>query len=485
MTCNQCLQGCEDSLTIVGERATMLAQSMASDGKAIQALQYLVGSLNLLGRLDITACSAVQLLVQAFCSIRVALLASKGSSARSQPGGSCSAVASLSDLAFQQRSAADNIKAQRGQKQSQAGFSAWIAASGAQGLRVPKDMLGAVIREEISALLQLHTDSTAGDRHDWEVDIKRGLQALLLKVHPMATDPVGHARALAYRAHTRLCRTARSGSPDIDDGLEAAEEDLGQAQRLLDTCSAAHDSEGSGQAWAEILAGRAMLALQSADEARRLSHQQAGPSSSVVDARGNIISSGEPQKRASLDLSHHLRAAERRQAAVRGLAEWSSQRADTDSGHVADISSSTAEQLVQLCLELRCMAAVQGSAAEQTAVDDFLCCLLGVHTCQGDAAQWALANTPAGCLLSWALFPQPCQALIDRACPSATSCKQPFSLWDLGQRMLDGHGPVQCLKQLAQDASEQLHRGRQSTLQRALLHLLAASQALQIGACCF
>jgi hypothetical protein len=483
------MQGAEDGWSLATERAAALAHCMADSGKARAALQHLTGCFNLWAKLCSDACSMLQPLVQAYVEIWIDCQATHCLSGtmlctESPPP---AAYPSLAAVILRQPSQnAGHHQKGRDRSHVESGLSTWIESSAAQGLCITRDFQALAIKEEISTCMRMQAQNLAAALYCEEA-VELGLHALLTRIHPIDSDPVEHARALAYRAHILVRQAQLRSAPLKAQPAEAAEQDLLQAWRLLGDHVRAGDRHDFMTAWAECIAARSALALFLADEARRSSHQGASASGRPADVPH------KPYQAKCDSQATWSRAWVCRKAAVVALSQWSEAHASTTG--IGPLSADLAEQLVSLCAELRCLAAVQGFTDEQQAVDAFLPCISQGCGHQEGAGHEALGDVPGGCPLSWALCPQPCASLLQQVVhPDATSPDQPFSLSGISTQMHASagsdstHGPhgeecsAEQLRGLAQAAAAELrHKGGRHTLHRAVLHLLAAAKAQREG----
>ena len=340
-------------------------------------------------------------------------------------------------------------------------------------LCLPREAASVVLEEEAAAWAQLH-GSCPGAASQACGPIKLALDVLLERVWPVGAHPAEHAGALALRARLALCCGSRA-EQGCSNTQGVVESDLAAAEALL--CSARSRGTGSTSsstgAWlhaqGEVAAVRGALALQAADQARRGSHHEAGPSGTVPDQAQS------PQK-----ISAWAHAGQRCKEAMHALAKHAA-AAESAQGAPADAA-------VQLLLELRWVVGLRGGSMDAQLAADAALQGLTLHGAEplSEAVLQGLANAPAGTLLTWMLAPHACPSLLGSGQGSA-ACATPFSLQAITETGACGscaEGSAQQLREVAHEAAARQGKGPEAALQRGLLHLLAAAWALRSGASC-
>ncbi len=435
-----------------------MARCMADLGDARKGLHILAGCLNLWAELGLASGPLLQPLVHAAVSIRSAALS--GDHAPDQLPSLTSMVTSMVAPCKPKQQPRHRSKPS---DTTAALLLARLEVSGVQGLALPAGMLGAVVREEVSKWMQLEAEGPAGAGMCWQ-EAERGLTALVKAMHPPSSDPAQHAAALLFRARCRLCRAAQSSSDaDVVDSVAA---DLEEADELL-------QPHGDEATLLDSAAVHAMLALHLAAAARRTSSSTA--SSSAADAVcSDSAHVGEK--------AEWTRAKEARGRAVERLSACFSSADATAEECSAEPEGVSSDDLLQMMMELRYMSALQGSAKEQHQLSCALVTAARSHQDSlSDAALSALANSPAGCAMGFLLAPHARPSLL-QACFGESMSGHPLSLASIAE---GGDGTAQPsaeeLRQMAADAAAKLSKGPGASLQRGLLHLLAAAQAHREG----
>jgi hypothetical protein len=341
-------------------------------------------------------------------------------------------------------------------------------------LCLPRETAGVALEEEAAAWAQLRAK---GSSHA-SGQIRLVLSALLGRVWPRATHPAEHACTLALRA--RLALGSCSGSQDSMES--AVDADLAEAEALL--CSS--EEAGSSGAWlrarGECAAVRGALALHLAAQARRGSHREAGPSDERSAAPAAANDSAKAHAAGQEQSSTWAHDGRRCEEAVCALVEF---LAAADAA--AEDDEPQVESAAQLLLQLRWLAGLRGCSLRlQQQADSALQRCSSHAVALEDATVMGLANAPAGSLLGWVLAPHACATLLGSskasegpACPPACSLQ---ALADSSCSVGAAKWSAQQLREVAQEAAGQLGKSSNALLQRGLLHLLAASQALRSGA---
>lgn len=454
-------------MQIAANRACALAQCMADQRDACKGLHLLASCLNLWAELGFTCSAILQPLVHAAVSIRCATLMSAQSDALASTSNSIHAakIEELPSLTSMTAPSRSRKHRSRPSDASAAPLSARLEASGAQGLALPVEMLGAVLKEEVREWVQMEANGMAGAGMCWQ-EAERGLQALLESVHPRSSDPVQHARALLFRARCRLCHAAHGRIPDAQDSsgadvVDSAEADLAIADELLQGLG----DEGTPSDSAVV---HAMLALHLAAEARCRCSAATAQSGAECPAEAPVAIGW-------------LRAVDMRSRAVDRVSESFSSDAAAEGALSAEPEGATSDDLLQMMMELRYLAALQGSAREQQQLDTaILTAARSQQDSLSDAAFSALGNSPSGCAAGFILAPQVHPSLL-QACFGESMSGQPFSLASFTEQSDGRMASAEQLRQMAADAAAQLSKGPCASLQRGLLHLLAAAQAHREG----
>ncbi len=453
---------------LAARRAAAVAECSVAQNRAHKGLHVLIGCLNLWAELDFTIGSMVQPLVQAAVSIRSARIMSAPASSTTntsvpQAAAAIDQLPSMSSLAAQCMAAQQDPHRSNASDGSAALLSARVELSGARGLALPRDMLGAVLREEVSEWMRMEAEGGADvDSRCWQ-EAEQALEALVDVVHPRGLDTKQHAQALVFRARCRLCHAAQTCAPEGHSScgvssIALIQADLADADDLLKS----KPDEGTASDSAAV---QTMLALHMAAVTRR-ARTNAKPA--ACEGQEELSVTGEKAWATAVDA--------RRSAADR-LANSHSAAAMRES----EPKGVTSDDLLQMMLELRYLVALQGSPQEQQQLSS--AALATAEAQQGglsDGAMCALENMPAGCAMSFLLAPHIHPSLLH----AEGMASQPFSLASLTNHWGGGTPSAEQLRQVAADAAEQLGKDISSRLQRGFLHLLAAAQAHREGSPC-
>ncbi|CAL8470074.1 g9616 [Coccomyxa elongata] len=457
----------EERVMLAARRAAAVAECSVAQNRAHTGLHVLTGCLNLWAELGFTSGPMVQLLVQAAVSIRSAgiMSAPAGSitNASVPQAAAPDQLPSMSSLAARCMAAQQDRHRSNASDGSAALLSARVELSGAQGLALPRDMLGAVLREEVSEWVRMEAEGGADvDSRCWQ-EAEQALEALVEVVHPRGSDPKQHAQALVFRARCRLSHAAQTWVPVGDSSCSVSSIALIQAD-LADADDLLKGQPDEGTA-SDSAAVHTMLALHMAAAARR--------------ARTNVrpaASEGQEDPSVTGEKAWATAMEARRLAADR-LAN--SHSADAAAAmRESEPEGVTSDDLLQMMLELRYLAALQGSPEEQQQLSSAALATAEAQQCGlSDGAMCALENMPAGCAMRFLLAPHVHPSLMH--VESMTS--QPFSLASLTNHWGGCTPSAEQLRQVAADAAEQLGKDISSRLQRGFLHLLAAAQAHREG----
>ena len=452
---------------LAARRAAAVAECCAAKKGAHKGLHVVVGCLNLWGELGFTSGPMVQPLVQAAVSIRSAGIMSAPACstkmASAPQAADTDTLPSISSLSASCMAAQQHRRRGTMTDSSAALLSARVELSGAQGLALPREMLGAVLREEVSEWMRMEAEGGAeNDSMCWQ-EAEQALEALLEVVHPQDSDPKQHAQLLVMRARCRLCRAAQTCIPVAGTSCGGSSVDLIHADlAAADALWQSQPEEGTASDSAAVYA---MLALHMAAVARRAC---TNATSAASERQEEPSVTGEEVWATAVEA--------RRSAADRLAGSYSADAAAAI--RESEPEGVSSDDLLHMMMELRYLAALQGSPEEQQLLGS---AILATAEAQQDGLSngvlCALENMPAGCAMGFLLAPHIHPSLVQA--DSMTS--QEFTLASLTKEWGDCRASAEHLRQVAADAAQQLGKDASSRLQRGFLHWLAAAQAHREG----
>ncbi|BDA44094.1 probable separin at C-terminar half [Coccomyxa sp. Obi] len=457
----------EERVMLAARRGAAVAECCVARNEAHKGLHVVAGCLNLWAELGFTSGPMVQPLVQAAVSIRSAGIMSTPASSTTTP--SVPQAAAIDRLPSMSSLAAPCMAAQRDRHRSSVSdscaalLSARVELSGALGLALPTDMLGAVLREEVSEWMRIEAEGGARVGIMCWQEAEQALEALVEVVHPRDSDLRQHAQALVFRARCRLCHAAQTCTPEASSSCGIGSIDLIQADLAdADVLLQSQPDEGTASDSAAV---HTMLALQLAAVARR-ARTNAKPAANEIPEDPSVT--GEKVWAPAVEA--------RRLAADRLASSYSADAAAAM--RESEPEGVTSDDLLQMMMELRYLAALQGSPGEQQQLSSvILATALAQQDGLSDGAMCALENLPAGCAMGLLFAPHIHPSLMQ----DESTTSQPFSLASLRKHWGGCTPSAEHLRQVAADAAEQLGKESSSRLQRGFLHLLAAAQAHREG----